>query len=142
MEPNPLLEKIEERIEELRPLHEEFLALSRALDQMKRFSVTNGSNITPKDAEQETEGQQDRPTIEHERHDLPAGQNAAKNETANAVKSVIREHPEGISVSEIAEAIGRKPSYVYTVTSRLIDRNLARREKRKIYPSQRLVGTR
>jgi hypothetical protein len=55
-----------------------------------------------------------------------------RGETMKAIRDLLKEHPEGLTIQEIAKLMDRKPSYVYTATARMIDRKIVKREGRKL----------
>lgn len=117
-----IAQTLDNRLAELQDSYDEYMALTAAKRELKlnprgrKPKNSNGNGNTPE------------PMGSDSTH-------ARKGETLIAVQKLIANHPEGITVQQIADTLERKPSYIYTVTSRLVDRKVAKRSHQKIFPA-------
>ena len=117
--------EIEERLQELRPLIEEFHRLeaaSAALDGVgsgvssprRRVPATNGTGTA--------------------RRGRPRGGRSGDNTRAAQTVELVRAQP-GITIPELAGHMGIKPNYLYRVLPQLADEGKVRREGKGWHPA-------
>lgn len=105
--------EIDNRLKELRPLHEEYLKLERA-----------------KAALEGVEGPRRAPARGRARTTNGRRRRGRRGGTTDRVLETIRQNP-GITVREIADAVGMKqPNYLYRVLPRLESQGAVKREGR------------
>jgi hypothetical protein len=116
--------EIEERLQELRPLIEEFHRLeaaSAALD-----GVGSGGTPTRRRSAPSTNG-----TV---RRGRPRGGRGGDNTRATQTVELVRSQP-GITIPELAGHMGIKPNYLYRVLPQLADDGKVRREGKGWHPA-------
>lgn len=112
--PNSIVEirqRLQERLAELQPLHEEYIALRRIDDNIRDIEPSPEVAGAPEPTPRRSSGR-----------------------VADDVMTIVAEHPEGISVSKIAEIRQTAPGYVYTIVRKLAEENKLTRRLGKIYP--------
>jgi hypothetical protein len=116
--------EIEERLQELHPLIEEFHRLeaaSAALD-----GVGSAGTPTRRRSEPSTNGTG--------RRGRPRGGRSGDNTRAAQTVELVRTQP-GITIPELASHMGIKPNYLYRVLPQLADEGKVRREGKGWHPA-------
>jgi predicted Rossmann fold nucleotide-binding protein DprA/Smf involved in DNA uptake len=118
--------EIEERLQELRPLIEEFHRLeaaSAALD-----GVSGGGTAPTRRRAPSTNG------TAPARRGRPRGGRGADNTRATQTVELVRTQP-GITIPELASHMGIKPNYLYRVLPQLAEEGKVRREGKGWHPA-------
>ncbi len=117
--------EIEERLDELRPLIDEFHRLeaaSAALDGVGRVSAGGSRRATA-------------PAVNGSgRRGRPRGGRRGENTRAAQTVELVRTHP-GITIPELAGHMGIKPNYLYRVLPQLADEGKVRRDGKGWHPA-------
>ena len=116
--------EIEERLQELRPLIEEFHRLEAASAALEDVSVT-GAVSAPRRRVPNTNGTA--------RRGRPRGRGGENTRAAQTVE-LVREQP-GITIPELAGHMGIKPNYLYRVLPQLADEGKVRRQGKGWHPA-------
>jgi len=116
--------EIEERLQELRPLIEEFHRLEAASAALEDVSVT-GAVSAPRRRLPSTNGTA--------RRGRPRGGRGGDNTRATQTVELVRARP-GITIPELASHMGIKPNYLYRVLPQLADEGKVRREGKGWHP--------
>ena len=117
--------EIEERLQELRPLIEEFHRLEAASAALEDVSVTDAV-AAPRRRVPSTNGTA--------RRGRPRGGRGGENTRAAQTVELVRARP-GISIPELAGHMGIKPNYLYRVLPQLADEGKVRREGKGWHPN-------
>jgi hypothetical protein len=116
--------EIEERLQELHPLLEEFHRLeaaSAALDGVSAVGVAVRRRSAPA-------------TNGAVRRGRPRGGRGGDNTRATQTVEIVRTQP-GITIPELADHMGIKPNYLYRVLPQLADEGKVRREGKGWHPA-------
>jgi hypothetical protein len=117
--------EIEQRLQELRPLIEEFHRLEAASAALGDVSVT-GAVAAPRRRVPSTNGTA--------RRGRPRGGRGGENTRAAQTVELVRTQP-GITIPELAGHMGIKPNYLYRVLPQLADEGKVRREGKGWHPA-------
>jgi hypothetical protein len=150
--------QIMDRLQELRPLHEEYLTLEKAheaLDQLggpiQRLTGRRGpgrppgrrsatSTTTrrgpgrPRKTTAKTTRTRGRPATRAKRAGARGGGRRAGNTRADQAAAVVRQNP-GIGIPEIASKLGIRQNYLYRVMQKLQKERKVTRRNRGFYPA-------
>jgi hypothetical protein len=110
--------EIEERLQELHPLIEEFHRLEAASAALNGVSA-GASPTTRRRSAPAANGTA--------RRGRPRGARSGENTRAAQTVELVRAHP-GITIPELASHMGIKPNYLYRVLPQLADEGKVRRE--------------
>jgi hypothetical protein len=116
--------EIEERLQELQPLIEEFHRLEAASAALEGVSVTS-SAAAPRRRVASTNGSS--------RRGRPRGGRGENTRAAQTV-DLVRAQP-GITIPELAGHMGIKPNYLYRVLPQLADEGKVRRDGKGWHPA-------
>jgi hypothetical protein len=122
--------EIEERLQELRPLIEEFHRLeaaSAALDGVSGAGSSGAGSATARRRPAPT-------TNGTGRRGRPRGGRSGEGTRAGQTVDLVRAHP-GITIPELASQMGIKPNYLYRVLPQLADEGKLRREGKGWHPA-------
>lgn len=117
--------EIEERLQELRPLIEEFHRLEAASAALDGVSVA-GAAPARRRPPATTNGTG--------RRGRPRGGRSGDNTRASQTVELVRTQP-GITIPELADHMGIKPNYLYRVLPQLADEGKVRREGKGWHPA-------
>ena len=117
--------EIEERLQELRPLIEEFHRLEAASAALDGVSAAGAAPARRRQAPS-TNG-----TV---RRGRPRGGRGGDNTRASQTVELVRAQP-GITIPELADHMGIKPNYLYRVLPQLADEGKVRREGKGWHPA-------
>lgn len=117
--------EIEERLQELRPLIEEFHRLEAASAALDGVSRGAGPARRRPTAPSSTNGAG--------RRGRPRGRRGENTRAAQTVE-LVRTHP-GITIPELASHLGIKPNYLYRVLPQLADDGKVRRDGKGWHPA-------
>ena len=112
--------EIEERLQELRPLIEEFHRLEAAAAALDDVDATGAAAAAPPAAQR------------HGRRGRPRG-SRGDNTRATQTVELVRAEP-GITIPELAEHMGIKPNYLYRVLPQLADEGKVRARGQGLAP--------
>jgi hypothetical protein len=118
------VKEIEERLQELRPLIEEFHRLeaaSAALDGVSRGAAPVRRRAAPSPNGATRRGR-------------PRGGGSGENTRAAQTVELVRTQP-GITIPELASHMGIKPNYLYRVLPQLADEGKVRRDGKGWHPA-------
>ena len=116
--------EIEERLQELRPLIEEFHRLEAASAALGGVSVTSATPARRRSA----------PTVNGTgRRGRPRGGRGENTRAAQTVE-LVRARP-GVTIPELASHMGIKPNYLYRVLPQLADEGKVRRDGKGWHPA-------
>jgi len=119
--------EIEERLQELRPLIEEFHRLEAASAALEDVSVTGVTGaVSPRRRVPSANGAA--------RRGRPRGGRGGENTRAAQTVELVRSQP-GITIPELAGHMGIKPNYLYRVLPQLADEGKVRREGKGWHPA-------
>lgn len=118
--------EIEERLQELRPLIEEFHRLEAASAALDGMSAT-GAAPARRPRAASTNGTGRRPG-------RPRGGRGGDNTRASQTVELVRTQP-GITIPELADHMGIKPNYLYRVLPQLADEGKVRRDGKGWHPA-------
>lgn len=124
--------EIEERLQELRPLIEEFHRLeaaSAALDGVGRGGVASAPRRPAASPASNGGGGGAAPR----RRGRPRGRSGGNTRAAQTVE-LVRVNP-GITIPELADHMGIKPNYLYRVLPQLADEGKVRRQGKGWHPA-------
>lgn len=117
--------EIEERLQELQPLIEEFHRLEAASAALEDVSVT-GAVSAPRRRIPSANGAP--------RRGRPRGGRGGENTRAAQTVELVRSQP-GITIPELAGHMGIKPNYLYRVLPQLADEGKVRRQGKGWHPA-------
>jgi hypothetical protein len=117
--------EIEERLQELGPLIEEFHRLEAASAALEGVSVTGGAAPARHRRAPNPNGTG--------RRGRPRGRRGENTRAAQTVEFVRRQP--GITIPELADHMGIKPNYLYRVLPQLADEGKVRREGKGWHPA-------
>jgi len=117
--------EIEERLQELRPLIEEFHRLEAASAALEDVSVADAGTSVPRRRVSSANGTA--------RRGRPRGRSGENTRAAQTV-ALVRTQP-GITIPELAGHMGIKPNYLYRVLPQLADEGKVRREGKGWHPA-------
>jgi hypothetical protein len=117
--------EIEERLQELRPLIEEFHRLEAASAALNGVSAAGGA--TPRRRSTPS-------TNGTGRRGRPRGGRSGDNTRAAQTVELVRTQP-GITIPELASHMGIKPNYLYRVLPQLADEGKVRRDGKGWHPA-------
>lgn len=112
--------EIEERLQELRPLIDEFRRLEAAVAVLNDVGSPAANGARAATANGASRG----------RRRGRRGENTRATQTIE----LVRAHP-GITIAELAKHMGIKPNYLYRVLPQLVDEGKIRREGKGWYPA-------
>jgi hypothetical protein len=117
--------EIEERLQQLRPLIEEFRRLEAASAALDGVSVASAAPARrrPPSATNGTG-----------RRGRPRGGRGGDNTRASQTVELVRAQP-GITIPELADHMGIKPNYLYRVLPQLADEGKVRRQGKGWHPA-------
>ena len=118
--------EIEERLQELHPLIEEFHRLEAASAALNGVSAAGGA-ATRRRATPTTNGT-------GRRRGRPRGGRSGDNTRAAQTVELVRTRP-GITIPELASHMGIKPNYLYRVLPQLADDGKVRRDGKGWHPA-------
>ena len=120
--------EIEERLQELRPLIEEFHRLEAASAALNGVSAVGATTARrrPSPSPATTNGTA--------RRGRPRGGRVGDNTRAAQTVELVRTQP-GITIPELASHMGIKPNYLYRVLPQLADEGRVRREGKGWHPA-------
>jgi len=121
--------EIEERLQELRPLIEEFHRLEAASHALN--GVSTGGVVT---ARRRPSPSSSPATNGTGRRGRPRGGRSGDNTRAAQTVELVRTQP-GITIPELAGHMGIKPNYLYRVLPQLADEGKVRREGKGWHPA-------
>lgn len=117
--------EIEERLQELRPLIEEFHRLEAASAALGGVSTGAVASIRRRSA----------PAVNGSgRRGRPRGGRSGDNTRASQTVELVRTQP-GITIPELASHMGIKPNYLYRVLPQLADDGKVRRDGKGWHPA-------
>jgi hypothetical protein len=120
--------EIEERLQELRPLIEEFHRLEAASAALDGVSATGAAPARRRPAPSANgTGRPGRPG-------RPRGGRGGDNTRASQTVELVRTQP-GITIPELADHMGIKPNYLYRVLPQLADEGRVRRQGKGWHPA-------
>jgi hypothetical protein len=120
--------EIEERLQELRPLIEEFHRLEAASAALDGVSAAGAAPARRRDAPRVNgSGRPGRPG-------RPRGGRGGDNTRASQTVELVRARP-GITIPELADNMGIKPNYLYRVLPQLADEGKVRRQGKGWHPA-------
>jgi hypothetical protein len=120
--------EIEERLQELRPLIEEFHRLEAASAALDGVSAAGAAPASRRDAPRVNgSGRPGRPG-------RPRGGRGGDNTRASQTVELVRARP-GITIPELADNMGIKPNYLYRVLPQLADEGKVRRQGKGWHPA-------
>ena len=117
--------QITTRLDELRPLYEEYLTLEKAQQALEQL----GEPIRRALGRPPAKRGPARPRTAGRKTTRRSG-----GTRADQTLAAIRENP-GITVTELAEKLGIRPNYLYRVTAGLQDEKLIRRRGKGFHPA-------
>jgi hypothetical protein len=117
--------EIEERLQELRPLIEEFHRLEAA---SAALNGVNGGVTAP------SRRRAAAPVNGTARRGRPRGGRGGENTRATQTVELVRTQP-GITIPELADRMGIKPNYLYRVLPELADEGKVRRDGKGWHPA-------
>jgi hypothetical protein len=120
--------EIEERLQELRPLIEEFHRLEAASAALDGVSATAAAPVRRRPAAS-VNG-----TSRPGRPGRPRGGRGGDNTRASQTVELVRTQP-GITIPELADHMGIKPNYLYRVLPQLADEGKVRRQGKGWHPA-------
>lgn len=127
------LDRIEERLEELRPFYEEFLELEQAVERLIDEGVAEAKEFVGVMSERAASiGVSARRAALARLGRQPA--RAARGSHADNLLAVVERHPEGISVAEISRELDATPNYLYRVAAKLHEQGKIGRKGRLYVP--------
>ncbi|HET6447851.1 MAG TPA: hypothetical protein VFG31_01985 [Conexibacter sp.] len=117
--------EIEQRLQELRPLIDEFHRLEAASAALNGVSPASGA----------TARRRSTPTTNGTgRRGRPRGGRSGENTRAAQTVELVRARP-GITIPELASHMGIKPNYLYRVLPQLADEGKVRRDGKGWHPA-------
>jgi hypothetical protein len=119
--------EIEERLQELRPLIEEFHRLEAASAALDGVSAAGATTARRRPSPSP-------PTNGAVRRGRPRGGRTGDNTRAAQTVELVRTQP-GITIPELASHMGIKPNYLYRVLPQLADEGRVRREGKGWHPA-------
>jgi hypothetical protein len=119
--------EIEERLQELRPLIEEFHRLEAASAALDGVSSPGGAPIRRRAGSASTSNGA-------VRRGRPRGGRGGDNTRASQTVELVRTQP-GITIPELASHMGIKPNYLYRVLPQLADEGKVRRDGKGWHPA-------
>jgi predicted Rossmann fold nucleotide-binding protein DprA/Smf involved in DNA uptake len=115
------VKEIEERLQELRPLVDEYRRLEAAAGALDGVDPTSGASRRPA------------PATNGSRRGRPRG-SRSDNTRATQTIELVRTQP-GITIPELAQHMGIKPNYLYRILPQLADEGKVRREDKGWHPA-------
>jgi hypothetical protein len=119
--------EIEERLQELRPLMEEFHRLEAASAALNGVSAVGATTTRRRPSPSPA-------TNGTGRRGRPRGGRSGDNTRAAQTVELVRTQP-GITIPELASHMGIKPNYLYRVLPQLADEGRVRREGKGWHPA-------
>lgn len=138
------LKQIQTRLDELRPAHEEYVALAEFAEKFHGFIHEPGRTAAtvPKTVKPSTAKTAKAPPKTAAKTSSPSDGRSGHGETLQRIREIVESHPEGISVGDIIQEGQLSTSYTYDVVKRLVERGEFHKANRRIYPQSGFKRTR